>query len=86
MSKWGGLAWFCGEFTAMTFDRINQGESVKPNVKDLTDKLAFNSTAIAALTISLDLSIADTKAIGFAVKVANKLIDRHAIIKNYRLD
>lgn len=80
MSKWGGLAWFCGEFTAITLDRISQGEPIKPDVQELAEKLAFNITVIAVLAIHLGINSADTKAIGFAVEVADKLIDRHSII------
>ena len=85
MTKWGGLAWFCKEFTSIYLDKINKNELVKPHIKELTDKLAFNSTAIAVLTLDLNLNSADIRAIGSAVEVANKLIDRHSIIKNYRL-
>ncbi len=85
MSRWGGLAWFCREFTSIYLDKTKKNEIVKPNIKELTDKLAFNSTAIAVLTIDLNLNSADIKAIGSSVEVANKIIDRHSIIKNYRL-
>lgn len=80
MSHWGGMAWFCDYFVATGLERIKLGESIKPSIYEITEKLAFNCTVIALIADNFDLTLADMHAIERAHDTATAWIEKNPII------
>jgi len=79
MSHWGGMALFCGHFVAIGLERVQLGESIKPSVYEIIEKLAFNCTVIALVADNFDLTSADMHAIERAHYTAMEWIEKNPI-------
>lgn len=84
MTEWGGLAWFCGEFTSSIFDQINQGVPVKSHVQEMAEKLASISIAIATAVPASKLTFEDAHAIKVAAGIASQWLNNEPFIHDLK--
>ena len=85
MSKWGGLAWFCGECVSVAINKKNMEVPFNIEVCKTYKKLAFTAIKLAASAHNLELTPADLIVIGFACEKSSQLIDSDPITKGMDL-
>ncbi|WP_024335897.1 hypothetical protein [Desulfotignum balticum] len=75
LTHWGGMAWFCSEMVLRGIIKIKQGESIKRNIYEITNKLAYNCTVISVIAENLSITERDKGAIVSAHDTAMQWIE-----------
>lgn len=75
LTHWGGMAWFCSEMVLRGIIKIKQGESIKSDVYEITNKLAYNCTVISVIAENLNITERDKGAIVSAHDTAMQWIE-----------
>ena len=83
LTHWGGMAWFCSEMVLRGIRKIKQGESIKPNVYEITNKLAYNCMVISVIAENFNITEMDKGAIVSAHDIAMQWIEVKNVSKDF---